>query len=260
VKYLTTGIIVSTLICSNAIAKQCDVNFNYGVVIDPSHVRMLEHGNTFVQVNGQNQLFVNGREIVLDQAQRELLTQYIIGIRQQVPEIVSIAIEGVDIGLKAVNQVIGGLTGENSASHQKFQQKFDEMEAHLRKRFNHSDSSYYIGAQDFDDFGEIFAGEFESEIEEIVTDSIGSILVAVGEAITDDDDTKTSEKRENTFDERMSSMGKDLKLEITSRVNSLEQKAEHFCQSLIELDRIETKLQQSIYQLLEFDLIKTSSE
>jgi len=260
VKYLTAGIIVSTLICSNAVAKQCDVNFNYGVVIDPNHVRMLEHGNTFVQVNGQNQLFVNGREILLNQEQKALLTQYIIGIRKQVPEIVSIAIEGVDIGLKAVNQVIGGLTGENSASHQKFQQKFDEMEAHLRKRFNHSDNSYYIGAQDFDDFGEIFAGEFESEIEEIVANSIGSILVAVGEAITDDDDTKNSEKRVNTFDERMSSMGKDLKLEITSRVNSLEQKADQFCQSLIQLDRIETDLQQSIYQLLEFDLIKTSSE
>ena len=259
-KSLTAGIIVSTLVCSTALAKQCDVNFNYGVIIDPHHVRMLKHGQTYVQINGQNQLFVNGREISLEKDQQALLSQYTLGIRQQVPEIVTIAIEGVDIGLKAVNQVIGGLTGENSAAHQKFQQKFDEMQSRLRKRFNHSDNNYYIGAQDFDDFGEIFAGEFESEIEEIVSNSIGSILMAVGAAITNDDDAQNSEKRVDTFDKRMTDMGKNLKLEISSRVSSLEHKADKFCQNLIQLDVIETKLQQSIYQLLEFDLIKTSGE
>jgi len=256
VKFLTVGIISSTLFCSNVIAKQCDVNFNYGVVIDPQHVRMLVHHQTYVQINGQNQLFVNGREISLDKEQQALLSQYTAGIRQQVPNIISIAIEGVDVGLKAVNKVIGGLTGENSASHQKFQQKFDEMQSRLRKRFNHSDNNYYIGAQDFDDFDQIFSGE----IEEIVSDSIGSILTALGEAITSDDDTQQSEKRVDTFDERMKGMGKDLKLEISSRVSSLEQKSDDFCQDLIQLDVIETKLQQSIYQLLEFDLIKTSGE
>ncbi|MFT5758542.1 MAG: hypothetical protein ACI9LM_003284 [Alteromonadaceae bacterium] len=259
-KLITVGIISSTLICSNVIAKQCDVNFNYGVVIDPQHIRMLEHDKTYVQINGQNQLFVSGREISLTNKQRALLSQYTAGIRQQVPSIVSIAIEGVDIGLNAVNKVIGGLTGENSDSHQKFQKKFDDMQSRLRKRFNHSDNSYYIGAQDFDDFDEIFAGEFENEIEDIISDSIGSILMAVGETITNDDSAQNSEKRIDTFDERMTSMGKDLKLEISSRVNSLEQKSAAFCQKLIELDHIETELQQSIYQLLEFDLIKTSAE
>jgi hypothetical protein len=260
VQILTVGILGSALICSNVIAKQCDVNFNYGVVIDPHHIRMLDHHQTYVQINGQDQLFVNGREISLNNEQQALLSQYTSGIRQQVPDIISIAIEGVDIGLKAVNRVIGGLTGENSASHLKFQKKFDDMQSRLRKRFNHSDNNYYIGAQDFDDLDEIFAGKFENEIEEIVSDSIGTILTALGEAITSDDDTQNNEKRVDTFDERMTSMGKDLKLEISTRVNSLEQKSDVFCQNLIQLDIIETKLQRSIYQLLEFDLIKTSAE
>ena len=84
--------------------------------------------------------------------------------------------------------------------------------------------------------------------------------MAVGAAITNDDDAQNSEKRVDTFDKRMTDMGKNLKLEISSRVSSLEHKADKFCQNLIQLDVIETKLQQSIYQLLEFDLIKTSGE
>ncbi len=249
--------IASVCFCSNVIAAQCDINFNYGVVIDPEHVRILEHSKTHVQINGKNQLFVDGREIQLNQQQQDLLTQYTAGIRQQIPEIVSIAIEGVDIGLKAVNKVIGGLTGENSTSHQKIQEKFNEMKWRLRKRFNHTDNSYYIGAQDFDDFDEIFTGEFEQEIEEIVSDSIGTILMLVGEAMTYSND-ENSEQRVDTFDQRMENMGKDLKLEISSRTNALERKAEQFCENLMNLDKLENELQQSVEQLKSYDLIQSN--
>lgn len=192
----------------------------------------------------------------MNDQQQQLLAQYTEGIRQQVPEIVSIAIEGVDIGLKAVNKVIGGLTGENSATHQKFQERFSEMQWRLRKRFNHSDQNYYIASQDFDDFDEIFAGEFEQDIEEIVSESIGTILLAVGEAMTSRDE-ENGEKRVDTFDERMENMGKDLKLEIGSRANELEKKVEKFCSNLKKLDQIESEMQNNIIQLSQFNLIET---
>ena len=105
----------------NSLAKQCSVNLNYGVIIDPSHIRIIDHGKTIIQINGSSQLFVEGREITLNTEQQELINDFASGIRTQIPAIVSIAIEGVDIGLKAVNKVIGGLTGENSASQQKVQ-------------------------------------------------------------------------------------------------------------------------------------------
>ncbi len=111
----------------NSQAKQCSINLNYGVIIDPSHVRIIDHGKTIIQINGIAQLFVEGREILLNNQQKQLIAEFNNGIRRQIPEIVSIAIEGVDIGLKAVNKVIGGLTGENSASQQKIQTSFDEL-------------------------------------------------------------------------------------------------------------------------------------
>ena len=43
------------------------------------------------------------------------------------PKIVSIAIDGVDIGLKAVNKAIDGFTVENSASQQKTMGQFNEL-------------------------------------------------------------------------------------------------------------------------------------
>ncbi len=242
-------------ICS-ANAQQCDINFNYGVIIDPAHLRIVHQGQTYVQINGAHQLFVKGREIELNKEQQEQLSEYASGIRAQVPAIVSIAIEGVELGLKAVNKVISSLTGENSASHQQFQEKFDEMKWRLRTRFNHSDESYYIAPQDFDDFDEIFAGEFESEIESIVTDSVGTILVAVGEAMTHKEEQST-EQRVETFDQRIETMGNDIKLDISTQANALELKAAQICASLVKLYEIENKLQLEIPALAEFNLIET---
>lgn len=248
--------IATALLLPTAQAQQCNVNFNYGVIIDPNHIRILDHGQTIVQINHDEQLFVGGREIPLNSEQYSLINTYSTGIRAQVPQIVSIAIEGVEIGLKAVNKVIGGLTGENSSSHRKLQENFDEMQMRLRKKFNHSDESYYIAPQDFDDFDEIFAGEFEQEIEAIVSDSIGTILMAVGEAMTNRDE-ETIEQRVSTFDERIESIGEDLKLEIGTKANNLEQRAEQFCQALSELDQIESKIQVSISALNEYNLISS---
>ncbi|WP_286262370.1 YggN family protein [Thalassotalea atypica] len=255
----------SLLVCcsaftiTSAFAEHCNVNFNYGVVIDPTHVRILDHGQTYVQFNENNQVFVRGREIELTEAHQQTVSTFVSGIREQVPTIVSIAIEGVEIGLKAVNKVIGGLTGENSASHRKIQENFDEMQMRLRKRFNHSDESYYIAPQDFDEFDEIFTGEFEHEIEEIVSESIGTILVAVGEAMANRDE-EDIEQRVDTFDERIQSMGTELKLEVGDRATQLEAKAEKFCLNLSQLDKVETEMQLTIPALSKFNLITTSTQ
>lgn len=248
------------LFSSNTHAEQCSVHFNYGVIIDPKHIRMIDHGKTIVQINGASQLFVEGREIELTTEQKHLISQFSIGIRDQVPEIVSIALEGVDIGLKAVNKAIGSLTGENSASQQKIQTKFDELKWRIRTRFNQSANNYYIAPQDFADFDDIFTGDFEQEIEEIISDSIGTILLAVGEAmINDNSNSQGSEQRLSTFDDRMETLGKDLELEISENANALEKKAEQFCLALTKLDEIETSVYNSIKPLRTFNLIETNS-
>ncbi|WP_286235280.1 YggN family protein [Thalassotalea sediminis] len=247
---------ISSFSAVNANASKCDINFQHGIIIDPSHIRILDHGQTIVQINNDKQLFVQGRQIQLTDQQRKLLNDYAKGIRYQIPEIVSIAIEGVDVGLKAVNKVIAGVTGENSASHQKLQKRFDEMQWRLRKRFNHSDESYYIAPQDFDDFSEIFAGEFEQEIETLVTESIGTILLAVGEAMTNNAEG-TGESRVQTFDERMNNMGDELELEMSAKVTAIESKASMFCEKLKSLDEIETKLTENISSLSSYNLIQS---
>jgi len=254
---LRAFLVIASLFSVSLHAEQCSINFNYGVVIDPIHVRMLEQGKTYVQINHNKQLFVSGREIQLSNEQQHLINEYSSGVRQQLPNLVYIAIEGVEIALKTVDKVIGGLTGENSASHRKIKEKFEDMQNRLRLRFNHSSDSFYIAPQDFDEFDEIFAGQFEQEIEEIVTQSIGTLLSVVGEAMANKDE-ENIEQRLDAFDQRMDHMGEELELEIGSKANQLENKAQEFCQNLMALNEIENQLQLAIPALASFDLIGTA--
>lgn len=246
---------------SNALAQQCSIHFNYGVIIHPKHIRMVDHGLTQVQINSSKQLFIKGREIPLSIEQQELVKQFSFGLREQLPAIVSIAIEGVDIGLKAVNEVIGGLTGENSASQQKVQVKFDELKWRTRARFNQSADNYYIAPQDFNDLDGIFAGQFEKEIEDIITTSIGTILSAVGESMLTEnrEDEYGSEERISSFDERLSNLSQGLDLEVSKRAKALDTKATKFCLQLNELNQKESQLQDAIPALRNYNLIETTN-
>lgn len=254
-KFLTLPVLSISLLSSAVFAESCDVNFKYGVVIDPLHVRLLNKGTTYIQITSNKQLFISGREIILNNKQEKLLETYAKTIRSQVPEIVSIAIAGVDVGLEAVNKVIGGLTGENSSAHQKLQERFTDMHWRLRGRFNHSDENYFIAPQDFDDFDEIFSGEFEKEIEHIITDSLGSILMAVGEAMINNE-SDNNENRDGDFNSRMENLGKDLKIGLITQTNALDKKVKLFCENLKQLNVLEEQIRSTIPNLNQLDLIE----
>ncbi|GAW95403.1 MULTISPECIES: DUF2884 family protein [Colwellia] len=245
-----------------AYAQQCSIHLNYGVIIAPKHIRIVDQGITQVQINNSEQLFIKGREISLSIEQQQLLRSFSSGIRQQVPEIIAMAIEGVDIALKAINKMIAGLTGENSAAQQKVQAKFDEIKWRIRARFNQSANNYYIAPQDLNDFDEMLTGEFEQEIEAMISISIGSILAAVGQSVLVDRNSSEygSETRITTFDKRLTSLSAGLDLGVTIRAQALDKKVAIFCQKLSQLDEIETQLHQAIPALKAYNLIEISTK
>jgi len=239
-------------------AQQCSIHFNYGVITHPKHIRIVDQGQTKIQINEAKQLFIQGREVELSVIQQKVLAQFYNGLRKQLPAIVSIALEGVDIGLKTISDVIGSLTGENSASQQKVQAKFDELKWRTRTRFNQSADNYYIAPQDFTDLDGLLAGQFEQEMEEIISTSIGTIMTAVERSILTDntDEEYKLEERVVAFDHRLTHLSKELDFEVSERTKALNKKASLFCEKLHELNKIEGQLQAIIIELKDYDLIK----
>jgi hypothetical protein len=243
-------------------AQQCSIHLNFGVIIDPNNIRIVEKSKTQIQINASKQLFIGGREISLSDEQIKLLETFSHGIRQQIPEIVSIAIEGVDVSFKAVNQLVVGLTGENSEDQQKIRTKFEELKWRIRARFNQSTNNYYIAPQDLTDFDEILTGEFKQDIESMISGSIGTILEAVGQSLLSDNNSNEygSEVRVNTLDPKLTNISKDFSLTKSHKAKALDDRISLFCKQLKKLNEIEDKLHISIPEVSNFNIIEISTE
>jgi hypothetical protein len=243
-------------------AQQCSIHLNFGVIIDPNNIRIVEKSKTQLQINASKQLFIGGREIILSSEQTKLLGKFSYGIRQQIPEIVSIAIEGIDVSFKAVNQLVVGLTGENSEAQQKIRTKFDELKWRIRARFNQSTNNYFIAPQDLTDFDEILTGEFKQEIESMISGSIGTILETVGQSLLNDTNSNEygSEVRINTLDPKITNISKGFSLTKSNKAKALDNRISLFCSKLKELNKIEDELQSSIPEISGFNIIEISAK
>jgi hypothetical protein len=250
--FISALLLSFAFIGSSQAANQCHAGFNYGVIIEANRVRITEHGKTFIQINNNQQLFVNGREINLSAEQRELIRSYSIGLKQQVPQIVSVATDGIELSLDAVTKVIGGLTGENSDSQQKILETFNQLKTNMKSRFNQSEDSYFLAAQNFNELDQLIEGQFKHELKQIISQSVSSILVAVGEVMRNDEGFEQS----NDIGERIDKITSDLSIDIHDKASQLRDKVDLFCQSLSPINESEKLLNQHIPALNNFDLIR----
>ena len=90
--------------------KQCDVELSHGLIITDDVIRIVDKGQTRVQINNDNQLFIRGYWVDLSPEESQVVEQFSRGIRQTVPELVDLATDGVNLGLSAIEQVVEGMS------------------------------------------------------------------------------------------------------------------------------------------------------
>ena len=261
-KKLLIALSTVTLMSTSAIASDnnysfssshCSVNVNYGVVIDPNSIRFVEDSQTHVQINNNEQLFVNGKQVNLDAKQQALVSEYSEQLNAQVPGVVKLASDAVDIAFNAIRHVVAGFSGEDSGNSERLEEIFTRINDKVEKRFGEKDGSFYLAQQNFDEFDRFMEDELEQEIEAIVKDSVGDILIALGSAINNEDGD--FEQKMEAFGTRMETMGEEVEAAVEDKAQELEKQADVLCANLKDIDQIEYQLQNSISALSDFNLI-----
>ncbi|WP_185962618.1 YggN family protein [Thalassomonas sp. M1454] len=234
----------------------CAIDFNYSVIVEDKSIRFLQDKNTYVQINNQQQLFVKGKEVDLNDQQQKLLNEYAQGVHQQVPEIVDIALDAVEIAFSAVSHVVKGFSGEDAKANQRIESIFTKITEKVHTRFNNEDGYYFLAEQDFNEVDQFIEDELEQEIEAVVTNSIGDLLTAVGSAMNSEEGN--FEENMEAFGERMERMGDDIEAEVEDKAQELGAKAELVCTNLKTLDKVESELTDSVAELENFNLISVT--
>ena len=70
-------LVVSLLFSSPLLADElCDVELGHGVIITNDVIRIVDNGQTNVQINDDSLLFIRGRWIELNQDEEQILREY----------------------------------------------------------------------------------------------------------------------------------------------------------------------------------------
>jgi hypothetical protein len=232
--------------------ESCNVDLSAGFTIDTSATEFLqeEQGNSnkkrslYKIVDGKT-LFIENKSIELTQIQQELLKKYDDKIRHLVPQVKSVAIEGVDLAVDGVNLAFNGLLGEGNRVAADLTEDLNLIREEVVAKLSIENGiSVGIDGLESDELlGKDFDQRIESSVEKAVLNSMGSILMAMGQQMM------TADSGEQSFETRMENFGESIEQEMTARSAVIEKKAEALCVSIAKVDVLEEQLKAEIAQL-----------
>jgi hypothetical protein len=221
----------------------CNFDLEYDFAIKDSEITFSNDTGSKIFINQDNQLFVNGSQQSLDSSQQQLVDNYADGVRDLVPEITTIAIEGVNLGVKAATMALSTLLGDGSPQFDHFTDKVDELAASITLKLNSSDFNTKMIEDSFED-------DFEKEIEVVVEEAMAEIapiiMARMVTAAMSGDESSISE-----LEMRAENLEHDIKIFVEPQAEALGARAEELCSSVAALDGIESEMVDSGLEMMD---------
>lgn len=236
-------------------SNECEVSLNYDVIVEPKKLIVSEVGDEKYRIE-MDKLFVNGQQVSLNSQQQALVSQYSESVSAQVPEVITLVNDAVSIASTAVSLALTPLLGDSAGA------QIDEMLAGLEERiekvaYQHGDT-FYLGATE-SSLEDAFGEEFEKEMEELVQNSLGSMMMSLGAQMMSGDGDSFEQKMES-FSTKMDSVGEEIEMQIEQQANDLEARGEVLCDNFKSLVVLESQLRKEIPELANYPLVETNSK
>ena len=233
------------------VASECQMAFTHGILISPEQIRVLTNDRTEYQINRDQQLFILGELQSLSAEDIDVLAQYSQGMRKLVPEVVAIAVDSVEMGLSAIENMLLGVG--NATQQEEWQALVRETTYQIMSRFVRSGEHFYLAPQSLKEMDAFLHGELKNNLTELAKNTVGAVWEALRDALQQTDDEFERPERQNW--QSVEQLVAKINLGLDSKAEELEAKSVLFCERLKELDEIETHLQKRIPALLAYDVV-----
>ena len=225
--------------------------FGHGILIAPDHIRILQNNRTHVQINADKQLFIRGEWINLTAEDTALLHQYSQGLRKFVPEIVSIAVDGVELGLSSIEAMFTGIGSK--AQQAEWRELVRETTFQWMSRFVRTNKHFYLAPQSLNELDYFLHGELKPQLDNLARHTVGAVWGALRDALRHSD--SNFERSDNQEWQSVGQLVDRINLGLDAKAVELEEKSALFCQRMQELDKIELQLQQRLPALVAYDVV-----
>lgn len=251
--YFHAALIASALITSSsAYAYQsCNVNLSAGFTLNTSAIEFIaddgdkEKTRSLYKIVEGKKFYIAEQAFTLSSMQQALVKEYDAKIRRLVPQVKAVAIEGIDLAVDGVNAAFNGLLGENNNVAADLTKELTLIRQRVDTNLS-IEKGIAIGVEGLESdslLGNDFEQRVESVIQKAVVNSMGSILMSMGQQMM------AAQGSGDDFETRMENFGQTIEDEMTTRSSIIEQKAQALCVSVTELDALEEQLKASIKPL-----------
>lgn len=248
---LTTALLTSTSAFAHNTQNDCDVNINYDLNLSQDTIKISNKHHTYL-ITDKNFLEIDGSPISLSYDQQQNLADYSDGIRNAVPQVAEIAGEGIDLAITGVTTALGDGLGLSPNVLADLTDELEIIKSKINEKFSDPNSFSFSrhGMSTDELFGAEFEAQFEQTLEKVIQESMGSVLVTLGQQMLAGDGDMSA------FEQRMENIGHQIEHTIENRAKQLEVKADAFCQSMLKVNDIEEELKRTIPELEGFDFLE----
>lgn len=222
--------------------EQCHMSFTQDIEVSEQHIRIVQ-GDDSWSWHHEDGLVFNQQPQVVDEYTSALLMDYQSGLYQQAAMLDEVMSEAIDMTRYALNVAFSEMFRPNHKVVRRIDALGDNIADEFAALVSHDGTTYYVNGSQLDAFGERFSEMMDSEIEAIVTDSMGSMLMMVGRALLSG--SGSIESRMEQFEARMENMATQLEADMDARAAELEQAAEGMCDNMLQLAQLEDELKRS---------------
>jgi hypothetical protein len=256
---MRTVIFAGALACCSlpVIANQCNVELNGNMQLENNVLAVKLDNDTRLTIDQDKILYVDGIALTLDTQQQSWVDNYYDGINLAAPQAAAIATDAVALASIALNEVFTELLGSDNTALEDLSEKLRNLDQQIQYNFYADNGDIRLHSESFENgefFGEQWEAQFEDAIEDLVTDSIGHLMVAIGTQLIFSGGDMTE------FEQKMERFGEQMEQKVEYQAEALEDKAEELCATLARVDVAENYLQMNIKQLSKLDVIHVSEQ
>ena len=254
-------LLATNLTSTNVFAHDtCNIKLESGIKITNQHIQFLDdEKNSLYKIIDDQILVIDGQPIALNDNQQSIITQYSTNIRAVVPQVKDIALDAIELASEGINLAFNELLGEGNDVGAEVTGELAIIQEQLASHFA-SNKGIYIDNNGIDrngvDGDEILGEDFQERIngvvEKIIKNSMGSLLIAVGQQIL------YSAGDMDAFETRMEDFSEHIADEMQRRSQAFEARGQLICTAVVDIDTLETNLQSSISALSTINVISTN--
>ncbi|MCV2884691.1 YggN family protein [Aestuariibacter sp. AA17] len=223
-------------------SSSCNVELDGNLKISNQILTVSTDRNNTIEIDKHYTVKVNGEAQSLSADQQRWVENYYDGFQTLVPEIASIAADGISIASEAIDTAFSEILGQDSEFITDLTGKMNELGDRVQSNFYAADGSIQLDSNAFQDGDFIDAAwdeEFDQAVDDAISSSMGHLMMALGKQLI------VNGADIDAFTAKMERFAEDIERDVEAKAERLEARADALCYTLQRIDDAENSLQQS---------------